>query len=148
MTFGNKYKPVKNLNPGPGDYDHSTQHTNKDRAPSAKIGMSERRHSPFDNKAKAETPAPGMYNDLDGHKVTKKKANAFTMPGKIKERPSNTPGPGSYMDTSRTINQLKSQNLNSTKGNISRDGRKTEQSFMMQGSGVNAKFGDPSALTS
>lgn len=51
------------------------------------------------------------------------------------------------MDQSKQINLNKSQTLTSSKGDISRDGRKTEQSFIMKGSGPQVNYADPSSLT-
>jgi hypothetical protein len=75
MTFGGKYKPEHNTNPGPATYEPA-----KAVNPAPIIGT-ERRPDPFSSNQKIKTPAPGDYDTLKCLKAMKKSL-ACTLKGK------------------------------------------------------------------
>ena len=89
--MGSKYKPVKNENPGPGQYsgDHNV---NKNSTANGKISQAQRQD--IWAESTNDLPGPGNYAEVPSTFGTTK--GVATMGGKYKEERNYNPGPGQY----------------------------------------------------
>lgn len=120
------YKAPKNLNPGPGSYDSSSNLYYK-QCPRSVIGTQKR---PSNFEKQEQVPGPGEYNQPIS------KGPSYSMVGKPARKDCNgVPGPGSYRTTSVEVGQVKK---GSTRGSVSRASRSTSENFEMNTAGKNA----------
>lgn len=120
------YKTPKNLNPGPGSYDLSSDIYYKTQ-PRGVIGTQKR---PSNFEKKEQGPGPGEYDSKQG------KGPSYSILGRPERKDCNgVPGPGSYRNSSAEVGQVKN---GSTRGSVSRASRKTSSNFEKSTPGKNA----------
>jgi len=90
--MGSKYKPIKNSNPGPGEYEHDDT---KIRTSPSRVHMgSGARPDNFVNKQQSQVPDAGCYNH--NHKGIGTDSKSAGMGSKYKPITNSNPGPGEY----------------------------------------------------
>ena len=91
--MGSKYKPVRNDNPGPGQYSGDAARVKSAKSVNCKIGTT-KRPDIWEKDAKKDLPGPGNYlSSTSTFGNTKGVAN---MGSKYKPEKNENPGPGQY----------------------------------------------------
>ena len=90
--MGSKYKPERNDNPGPGQY-NADANKNKKSAPNTKLAKADRQDL-WDAETKDDRPGPGQY--VDETNTFGKAAKGANMGSKYKAEVNQNPGPGQY----------------------------------------------------
>mmetsp|Transcript_14602 Transcript_14602/g.19762 ORF Transcript_14602/g.19762 Transcript_14602/m.19762 type:complete len:209 (-) Transcript_14602:264-890(-) len=91
--MGSKYKPEKNLNPGPAQYDVSESLT-KTAGTGVRISKAQRKEI-WDAQTRKDVPGPGNYSE-NTSSFAQVKGGAANMGSKYRDEVNVNPGPGQY----------------------------------------------------
>ena len=100
--MGSKYKPERNNNPGPGQYEQALNDMSNHQATNVRIGTQKVRNDLFGTDQAASLPGPGAYQSPEH------KAKGFVIGAKQEHKIQDTPGPGNYEATSQ-VTQVQSK---------------------------------------
>ena len=90
--MGSKYKPERNMNPGPGEYDADASKLRPKTGGSVRMG-SEARKDLWADKRRDDNPGPGNYAD-ENNTFGKAAKGTANMGSKYKPERNSNPGPG------------------------------------------------------
>lgn len=103
--MGSKYKPERNDNPGPGQYEQALNDIGNHQATNVRIGTQKARNDLFGTDHAASQPGPGSYQSPE------KKSKGFVIGAKQEQKIEDTPGPGNY-NISNEMTQVRETNVN------------------------------------
>ena len=99
-NMGSKYRPEKNTNPGPGQYQSESNKATQAKS-TVKIGTT-KRPDIWAKDAKGENPGPGNYIET-ANTFGKGVKGAATMGSKHRQERNTNPGPGQYSYAEKNI---------------------------------------------